>query len=184
MYDRDWVSPVSLTREYPVTQYEVHCRTSDSTLFDDMWCFFLQYRRFLSVPFSGIDHGSDSICISLCHVLNLFTVFCNYLDDRDIELCSEFKVTIIVSRYTHDCSCTIVSQYIIRQPDRNFCSVDRIDRIASCEDTCLFFILHTVYVRLHRSIVNVLLYCFSCLIVCKTLSQFMLWCQNHECCSV
>ena len=38
--------PVSLTREYPVTQFEVHCCSSDSTLFDDMWCFFLQYRRF------------------------------------------------------------------------------------------------------------------------------------------
>ena len=184
MYDRDWLSPVSLTREYPVTQFEVHCCASDSTLFDHMWSFFLQYRRFLSIPFSGIDHCSDSICVSLCHILNLFSVFCNYLDDRNIELCSKFKVTVIMSRYTHNCSCTIVSKYIIRQPDWNFRPVDWIDCIATCEYTCLFLILHTIYIRLHRSIINVLFYCFSCLVICKALSQFMLRCQNHKCCSV
>ena len=62
-------------------------------------------------------------CIGLGHVLDLFSVLGDNLDDRDIEFLCKFKVTVIVGRYAHDGAGTVICQYIIRQPDRNLCAV-------------------------------------------------------------
>ena len=79
-----------------------------------MWCLFFQYSRLHTIPITGINHSSNCLCIGLCHILNLFTVFCDNLNDRDIEFCCKLKVTVVMSRYTHNSSCTVISQYIIR----------------------------------------------------------------------
>ena len=184
MNDRDWLSPVTLTGEYPVTQLVVYCCASDSHLFDHMWSFFLKHRRLHTVPLTGVDHCSDCICICLSHILDLFSVFCDNLNDRNIEFCCELEVTVVMCRYTHDCSCTVVSQYIIRQPDRCLCSIQWVDRIASCENSCLLFVLHTVNIGLHRCIINIFLYCISCLICCERCCQFVLRSKYHKCSSV
>ena len=149
-----------------------------------MWSFFLKHRRLHTIPLTGVDHGSDCICICLSHILNLFSVFRDNLNDRNIEFCCELEVTVVMCRYTHDCSCTVVSQYIIRQPDWCLCSIQWVDRIASCEDSCLLFVLHTVNIGLHRCIINVFLYCFSCLICCERCCQFVLRSKYHKCSSV
>ena len=89
-----------------------------------------------------------------------------------------------MSRYTHDGSCTIISQYIIRKPDRYLCSVQRVDRVSSCKYTCFFFVLQTVYIRLHGCIVDILFHSFSCFIGSQFFCHGMLRSQYHEGCTV
>ena len=98
-----------------------------------------------AVPVAGIDHNAGSLGISLSHVLDLFAVFGDDLNDRDVEFLSKLKVTVIMGRYAHDGAGTIVSQYIIGQPDGNLFAVQRVNRIATGEDAGLLLILHTVY---------------------------------------
>ena len=184
MYNRDRLAPVTLTGEYPVSQFVVDSLTSDTQLLDDMRCFFLQYGRLHAVPLTGIDHGSGSLCVSFCHILNFFTIFCDNLDDRNIEFLCELKVTVIMSRYTHDSTCTIISKYIVRKPDWKLLAVQRIDRISTCEHTGLLFILKTVYIGFHGSIKDIFLYSLSCLVCCKRFCKSMLRCKYHECCSM
>ena len=184
MYDRDRLTPVTLAGEYPVSQFVVDSLTSDTQLLDDMRCFLLQYGRFHSIPLTGVDHGSGSLCVSFCHILNFFTIFCDNLDDRNIEFLCKLKVTVIMSRYTHDSTCTIISKYIVRKPDWKLLAVQRIDRISTCEHTGLLFILKTVYIGFHGSIKDIFLYSLSCLVCCKRFRKSMLRCKYHECCSV
>ena len=181
MNDRDRLSPITLTGEYPVTQFEVDCCFSKSALFDNMRSFFFQHCRFHSIPLTWVDHCSRSFCISFCHVFNFFSVFGNYLNDRNIEFLCELKITVIVSRNTHDRSCTIIRQYIIRQPNRSLFSAKRIDRIASRKYACLLFILKTIYVWFHWRIVNIFFHCFSCLICRKRCRHLMFRSKHHKC---
>ena len=184
MYNRDRFSPVSLAGEYPVTQFVVDGLSSDTALFDHHRSFLFQNSGFHAVPFSGIDHGSGCLCVGFCHIFNFFSVFGDNLNDRNVEFCCKCKVTVIMCRYAHDCSGTVVSQYIIRQPDRHLCSVDRIDRVASCENSGFFLILKAVNIRLHGSVVDIFFHCFSCLIGCKFFCKSMLRSQYHKCCAV
>ena len=146
MNNRDRLSPVSLTGEYPVTKLVVDCLSSNAFLFDHYRGFFFQDSRLHPIPFSRIDHGSGSLCICFRHIFNFFSIFGDHLDDWNMELRCKCKVTVIVGRYTHDRSGTIISQYIVGQPDRHFRTVHRIDGIASCKDSGLLLILKTVYI--------------------------------------
>ena len=85
-----------------------------------------------------------------------------------------------MSRYTHDCSRTVISQYIVRKPDRHFRSIERIDAIASSKYASLFLILKTIYVGLHGSIKDILLNCFFCLRCCQRCCHRMFRCKYHE----
>ena len=89
-----------------------------------------------------------------------------------------------MGRYTHDSASTIIGQYIVRKPDRHFLAVQRIDGIASCKYAGLFFILKTVYIGFHRSVINIFFHSFSCLICSQALCHRMFRSQYHEGCSV
>ena len=119
VYDRDRLAPVTLTGEYPVTKLIVHFLLTDASLLDHGRRFFFQHSGFHAVPLAGIDHGSHSVSVSLCHVLNLFSVLGDNLNDRNIELLRKLKVTVIMGRHAHDGSCTVICQYIVGQPDWN-----------------------------------------------------------------
>ena len=56
--DRDRLSPVSLTGEYPVTQLVVYGCASDSFFLNDMRSLFFQDRGLHTIPLTGIDHDS------------------------------------------------------------------------------------------------------------------------------
>ena len=89
-----------------------------------------------------------------------------------------------MSRYAHDSTCTIISKYVVGKPNRKLLTVQRIDRISTCEHTCLLFILKTVYIGFHGSIKDIFLYSLSCLVCCKRFRKSMLRCKYHECCSM
>ena len=184
MYDRDRLAPVTLTGEYPVTQFVVDGFVSDAHLLNDMRSFFFQDCRLHTIPVTGIDHSSGGLGIGFGHILDFFAVFCDNLDDRNIEFLCKLKVTVIVSRYTHDRTGTVICQYIVREPDRNFCSVQRIGCIASGKYAGLFLILHTVYVGFHGCCIDIGIHGFFLIRCGKTCCQFMLRSQYHKGCTV
>ena len=83
-------------------------------------------------------------------------------------------------RHTHDGSGTVICQYIVREPDRHFRTVQRIDGIGSCEHTCLLLVLHTVHVGLHGSLIDVFVHSLLVLRCGKGSRQSMLRSQHHE----
>ena len=85
-----------------------------------------------------------------------------------------------MSRNAHDSSCTIIRQNVIGQPDWSLLPVQRVDRVTSGKYAGLFLILHTVYVRLHGRIVDILLYRLSCLVRSQALGKFVLRRKYHE----
>ena len=121
--NRNRLAPVSLAGEYPVAQLVVDSLAANTHFFNHLRSFLLQDRRLHSVPLAGIDHGSACLCVGLCHVLNLFSVLGDNLDNRNAELGGKLKVAVIVSRNTHNSACTVICQYIVGQPDRNLCSI-------------------------------------------------------------
>ena len=141
---------------------------------------FFKHSRFHAVPLAGIDHCAGSIRVSLRHIFNLYAVFCDNLHDRKIKFLCKFKVTVIMRRYTHNGSCSIICKYIVRQPDRCLFSVQRIDGITPCKYSRLFLILQTVYIGLHRRIVNILFYRRFRLRCGQRCRQLMLRSQHHE----
>ena len=152
MNDRDRLAPVTLSGEYPVTQLVVDSLLTDASGLDHRRSLFLQHCGLHTIPLAGVDHGSACLGISLGHVLDLFSILCDNLDDRDVKFGRKFEVTVIMGRYAHDRAGTIICQYIVRQPDRNLCAVDRIDGIASGKHAGLLFVLHTVYIGTHGGI--------------------------------
>ena len=186
MNDRNRLSPVSLSGEDPVTQLVVDSRFADSHLLDNVRSFFLHLRAVSSIPVAGIDQDAADRCSCLGHVLDLLSILGNDLDDREIELFREGKVSVIMCRNAHDGAGTIIRQYIVGGPDRNLRAIQRIDRISSGKYTGFILIrdCHAVYVRLVGCILNILFHCFSGLIRRQTLCQGMLRAENHEGCTI
>ena len=57
--------------------------------------------------------GSLRVCVSFCHILDLFAILSDNLDDRETEFLCELEVTVIMGRYAHDGTGTVVSKYIV-----------------------------------------------------------------------
>ena len=178
--DRDGLAPVTLTGEYPVTQLVVDGGASNAFLLDDMGAFLLKDGRLHTVPLAGIDHDTRGLGVGFRHIFNLLPILGDNLDDWDSKLGGKLKVTVVVSRHTHDGSGTVISQYVVGQPDRHLLIVQRIDGIASREHTGLLLVLHPVYVGLHGRLVDVALHRFPGLVCSQFFRQGMLRRQHHE----
>ena len=92
--------------------------------------FLYHVRRFLfkdsglqAVPITGINHDAVGLGIRLGHVLNFLAVLCDYLYNGQAELPGKLKVPVVMGRHAHDGAGTVISQYVIRQPDRRLCTV-------------------------------------------------------------
>ncbi len=62
----------------------------------------------------------------------------HHLHDRQIEFFGKFKIALVMRRHGHDRARAITGQHIVRDPDRNFFSVDRIDGKRAGENAGLF----------------------------------------------
>ena len=182
--DRDRLAPVTLTGEYPVAQFVIDFFAAEAFFLDHVRSLFFQNGGFHSVPLAGVDHGSGCLCVCLFHIFDLFAVFCDDLNDRQIKFFREGKVTVVMCRYTHDRSGTVIRQNVIGQPDRNLCAIQRVDRISAGKYTGLLFVLHTVYIGLHGSLENVLLHFLFMVVGRQALCQSVLRSQYHEGCAV
>ena len=69
----------------------------------------------------------------------------------------KLPVSLIMCRNCHDRTGTIAHQYIIRYPDRNFFSVDRIDcsQTVNCHTSLVFCKLRPLKIRLSGSLLAV-----------------------------
>ena len=113
MNDRNWFSPVTLSRENPVAEFEVDSGLTDTHLLNDMRCFHLKIFRTSAVPVTGIDHHTvrDRVCFR--KLFNVIRILCNDLNNGKPEFFGEFKVTVIMSRYAHDSASTVISEDIV-----------------------------------------------------------------------
>ena len=125
MDERNRLTPISLTREYPVSELVVYSFVSAFVLF-----------KVLETLFDGIFLIESVKPIRV----DVFSVFCPrfflyiYLalqdfDDGKIELLCKFPVSFIVCRNSHNSSCTIGDEDIVGNPNRKFLSIYRVNGI-------------------------------------------------------
>ena len=182
--DGDRLAPVTLSGEDPVSQLEVYRSFSDASLFYHVRRFFFQHGGFHAVPLSGIDHGAGSLRVRLGHIFNFFSVFGDDLDDRDIEFLRKLKVAVVMSRYAHDGSRTVIGQHVVGQPDRRLCAIQRIDGIASGEYAGFFLVLQTVHIGFHGGLIDITIHRLFRLRRGQRSRQRMFRSQNHEGCAI
>ena len=93
-----------------------------------------------------MNHDAFRFGISLLQIRNFLTIFGNDLNNRQSEFPSKIEVSAVMRRNTHNSSRPMICQHIIRNPDRKFFPIERVDRIRTGKSTMLFFILHPVYI--------------------------------------
>ena len=71
----------------------------------------------------------------------------NNLDNRQVKLLSKRKIALVVRWHRHDCAGSIATQNIIRHPNRQFLTIDRVYDIATSKYTCFLFILLAFNIR-------------------------------------
>ena len=119
------------------------------------------------------------------------TVFCvscffnvatfKYFYDWKTKLFSKFPVTLIVSRYGHNCTCSVASENVVRNPDWDFSTVNRVYSISSSPNPCFFLSkVCTSQVWFKAGLVFVVSYSLSLFRCCNGIYQVMLWRQNSE----
>ena len=129
MYDRNRLTPVSLSGEYPVTELIIYLTVSNALLLQKIFHLFLGFCDLQAIQKLGIDHLTGCH-IRKCSFINIYRAFLSfdYLDHRQSKFLSKLPVTGIVRRYCHNSTCTIRHQHIIRDPYRNLLAIHRIDR--------------------------------------------------------
>src|SRR5450756_642370 len=71
------------------------------------------------------------------------------LTDLDAISSGKPKIAAVMSRYTHDGTCTIAHENIVGNPDRDLLTGEQVDRVGSREDTRLLPVRrHAVDLRL------------------------------------
>ena len=88
----------------------------------------------------AIQEAGIDVNTIFCPCFNFDIAAFQYRNDFKIELLGEFIVSCVVGRNCHDGTCSIACQYIVRNPDRDLLSIDRIDRIGTCKYTCLILV--------------------------------------------
>ena len=180
MDKRDWLTPVSLAVECPVFHLILNTSFTDS--------FFLQFfqhtlnRIFLlciSVQEIGVYHFAVA-CIGFFGNISAFDNF----DNVDAEFLCEIIVTLVVSRYCHDSTCTISHHYIVSNVDRDFLTVNRVDSLKSLDShTCfIFYKLSSLKLCFLCTLITI---CSDLIHVCDFICIFvndrMFRCDYHEC---
>ena len=124
----------------------------------------------------------------------MYPVFCKcfffdisafqYRNDINTEFLCKFIISRIMCRNSHDRSCAIACQNIIRNPDRNFFSIYRVDSISTCKYTCFFFIQFSSFkIRFRFAALAISKYSFS-LLRCSDFFNIRMFRSHYTiCCS-
>ena len=133
------LTPVSLTREYPVTELIINLCITNSLFCKEFNHLFLSFFNFKSINEIRIDkHTCCYICKCCLININFFTILGYNLNNRQIKLLGKLPVSFIMCRNSHDSTCTIAHKYIVRYPDWNFLAINRINCLKSVNlYTCL-----------------------------------------------
>ena len=86
-----------------------------------------------------------------------------------------------MSRHSHNCSCSIVSKYIISNINRNFLIIKRINSIRPSKNSGLFFLKFSPFeLRLIFRLFLISFYGFFLLWSSNLFNQRMLWCHHNK----
>ena len=136
MDKRDWLTPVSLTIECPIFHLILNAGFTNAFLFKFFQhtldrIFFLG----IAVEKFGVDHFAIT-CIGFFGNISTFNDF----NDVDAEFLCKIIVTLVMSRYCHDRTCTIAHHYVVCNVDWNLLAVYRVNSLKSLNAyTCLVF---------------------------------------------
>ena len=125
IYERNRLSPISLTGEYPVTELIIRLWRSEAFLFKELDNLLFCFGNFKPIEKSGIDHFA---CLNIRECLVLNIAASNDFDYRKIKLLRKIPVTCVVCGNCHDGTRAIGHKDIVRNEDRNFLSVYGVDR--------------------------------------------------------
>ena len=143
----------------------------------------LEFRRTQAIELAAVNRPAvaGEAQISLPDQFSLFTVlWLNNRDNRQFELCSEFKVTLIMSGDSHNCARSIAYQNIITNPDGNLFAVNRIYCISAGKNSgFLFCQISTIKVAFPGRLLTVFFNFFFMVIGCNKIHRFKLWGEHH-----
>ena len=131
--DRERLTPVALTAEDGVTQTIVHFHTSKTLLSHELLrgSNSLLHGQSVEAEFSTCRVAHDTLLGIVALFAHVSTL--NQRNNGQIKVLGKGIVTRVVSRHSHDGTCTIACKDVFCNPDRYFLVRKRIDSIASRE---------------------------------------------------
>ena len=156
LYNRNWLSPVTLSGEYPVAELEVGLAVADALLLEESNDLLLCVRHGQSVQEVGIYQRSRRN-IGIYLLLYADRASRNDLDDREVKFLCKVPVSLIMCGNRHDCTGSVGHQHIVRNPDRNLLAIHGICRSQSVDlySGLILRKLGTLKVRLLRRLLPV-----------------------------
>ena len=129
--NRERLAPVALTREDGVTKTIIHLHTSQTLLCDELLRSSNSLLHSQSVEAelvrSRVAHDTLLGVVALLAYVSTL----NQRDDGQVKVLSKGIVTRVVSRHSHNGTCTIASQYIFCNPNGYLLVCKRIDSVTS-----------------------------------------------------
>ena len=133
---RDRATPVPLTRDVPVAQPVTHAPLSEALFLEPVDDFRDPAGRRCAVERTGVHHEAAT------HVRLGLDVDCSllgpdHLADRQPFLSRELTVALVVRGHRHDRAGAVLEQHVVRDPDRDVLTVDRVDRARAAVEPLL-----------------------------------------------
>ena len=102
-------------------------------------------------------------------------------DNGQVEVFGKGIVATVMGRNSHDGTCSIASQHVFRNPDRDGFTSERIDGIRAREHSGYLVVAHTFQFGAFLDVIEIF-FDFSFLFFgCDLLHIFRFGSQNHEC---
>ena len=125
MNNRNWLAPVALAGEYPVSQLEVHLPASDALFGKPVGNLLLGFLHFESVQKTGVHHNTR-LRIGEGSLFDIAALY--NLHNRKTELLREVPVPLIMGRNRHDSAGTVGHENVVGYPDRDLLLRHRVHR--------------------------------------------------------
>ena len=142
--EREWLTPITLTRKEPIAEFELDLLLTFSVFNEPVDNLLFSVFSFKTIKKTRIN-GRPRIRATLPV---LITRWLNHLKNGKLKFLSEFEIASVMRWHRHDGSTAIPHHDIVSNPDRNLFTIHWIDRKSSSIDSCLFLIKATLHVRL------------------------------------
>ena len=142
--EREWLTPVTLTRKEPVAEFELDLLLTLPVFKEPVDNLLFSVFSFKAIKKTRIN-GRPRIRTTLPI---LITRWLNHLKNGKPKFLSEFKIASVMRWHRHNGSAAVSHHDIVSDPDRNLFAIHRIDRKSSSIDSCLFLIKSTLHIRL------------------------------------
>ena len=127
IYNRNWSTPISLTRNQPITKSILGFKFAKSFFFSKLCNFISSIDSINSIKLLRINQVTF-FCVRFVF-LKSFAI--DYLNHRKIVFFSKSKISFIMIRNCHNSACTIINKSIICNPNRTNSSCKWIYNVSS-----------------------------------------------------